>query len=105
TELARFGYEMMLCKANDQDLIKELEARKQLSETSSSLTQTVQQLQTDKRYWSKGEKCTLRECFLGYLGFERNFVHKLLNNMLFFFAKRLKELKNRYVAFLSLHQS
>ncbi len=22
TELARFGYEMMLCKANDQDLIK-----------------------------------------------------------------------------------
>ncbi|KAF4096777.1 HAUS augmin-like complex subunit 7 [Onychostoma macrolepis] len=57
----------------------ELEALKQLSETSSSLTQTVQQLQTDKRYWSKGQKHTLPE--------------------------RLEELKNRYVAFLSLHQS
>ncbi|XP_050952343.1 HAUS augmin-like complex subunit 7 [Labeo rohita] len=57
----------------------ELEALKQLSETSSSLTQTVQQLQTDKQYWSKGEKHTL--------------------------PKQLEELKNRYVAFLSLHQS
>ncbi|XP_051735741.1 HAUS augmin-like complex subunit 7 [Ctenopharyngodon idella] len=57
----------------------ELEALKQLSETSSSLTQTVQQLQTDRRYWSKGEKHTL--------------------------PKQLEELKNRYVAFLSLHQS
>ncbi|XP_077070553.1 HAUS augmin-like complex subunit 7 isoform X2 [Siphateles boraxobius] len=58
---------------------KELEALNQLSETSSSLTQTVQQLQTDRRYWSKGEKHTL--------------------------PKQLEELKNRYVAFLSLHQS
>ncbi|XP_043081249.1 HAUS augmin-like complex subunit 7 [Puntigrus tetrazona] len=57
----------------------ELEAVKQLSETSAFLTQTVQQLQTDKRYWSKGEKHTLPE--------------------------RLEELKNRYVSFLSLHQS
>ncbi|XP_073679847.1 HAUS augmin-like complex subunit 7 [Garra rufa] len=57
----------------------ELEALKQMSETSSSFTQTVQQLQTDKRYWSKGEKHTL--------------------------PKRLEELKNRYVAFLSHHQS
>ncbi|XP_059397010.1 HAUS augmin-like complex subunit 7 [Carassius carassius] len=57
----------------------ELEALKQLSETSLALTQTVQQLQTDKRYWSKGEKHTLPE--------------------------QLEELKNRYVAFLSLHQS
>ncbi|XP_067303395.1 HAUS augmin-like complex subunit 7 [Pseudorasbora parva] len=58
---------------------KELEALKQLSETSSSLTQTVQQLQTDRRYWSKGEKHTL--------------------------PKQLEELKKKYVAFLSLHQS
>ncbi len=86
-------------------MFQELEALRQLSETSSFLTQTVQQLQTDKRYWSKGEKHTLRECFLG---FEWNFVHKLLNNILFFFfflAERLEELKNRYVAFLSLNQS
>ncbi|KAK2885685.1 hypothetical protein Q8A67_016522 [Cirrhinus molitorella] len=57
----------------------ELEALKQMSETSSSFTQTVQQLQTDKRYWSKGEKHTL--------------------------PKRLQELKKKYAAFLSLHQS
>eukprot|EP00067_Danio_rerio_P043390 XP_021329293.1 HAUS augmin-like complex subunit 7 isoform X2 [Danio rerio] len=57
----------------------ELEAVKQLSETSTSLTHTLQQLQTDRRYWSKGEKHTL--------------------------PKQLEELKNRYMAFLSLHQS
>ncbi|XP_052449195.1 HAUS augmin-like complex subunit 7 [Carassius gibelio] len=57
----------------------ELEALMQLYETSSSLTQTVRQLQTEEQYWSKGKKCTLPE--------------------------RMEELKNRYVAFLSLYQS
>lgn len=74
------------CFAYSSFTFQELEALKQLSETSSFLTQTVQQLQTDKRYWSKEEKHTLRECFLGYLGFERNFVHKLLNNLLALFV-------------------
>lgn len=64
--------------------LQELEALKQLSETSSSLTQTVQQLQTDRRYWSKGEKHTLREYFLGCLGFEQTCVHNL-SKMCFIF--------------------
>ncbi len=58
------------CFAYSSFMFQELEALRQLSETSSFLTQTVQQLQTDKRYWSKGEKHTLRESCLGYLGFE-----------------------------------
>ncbi|KAA0707012.1 UCH37-interacting protein 1 [Triplophysa tibetana] len=57
----------------------ELAALKQLSETSLSLTETVRELQTDRRYWSRGEKYTL--------------------------PNQLEELKNKYVAFLSLHQS
>lgn len=40
---------------------QELAALKQLSETSLSLTQTVKELQTDKCYWSRGEKHTLRK--------------------------------------------
>ncbi|KAI7794907.1 hypothetical protein IRJ41_004136 [Triplophysa rosa] len=57
----------------------ELAALTQLSEASLSLTQTVRELQTDTRYWSRGEKHTL--------------------------PNQLEELKNKYVAFLSLHQS
>ncbi|XP_065142760.1 HAUS augmin-like complex subunit 7 [Paramisgurnus dabryanus] len=57
----------------------ELAALKQLFETSLSLTQTVKELQTEKRYWSRGEKHTL--------------------------PNQLEELKNKYVTFLSLHQS
>ncbi|XP_051947763.1 HAUS augmin-like complex subunit 7 [Xyrauchen texanus] len=57
----------------------ELEALKQLSETSKSLTQTVRQLQTERRYWSKGEKHTL--------------------------PNQLEELKNKYAVFLSPYQS
>lgn len=42
-------------------VMKELEALQQLSETSSLLTETVRQIQTDRRYWAKGEKRTLCE--------------------------------------------
>ncbi|XP_066527976.1 HAUS augmin-like complex subunit 7 [Hoplias malabaricus] len=57
----------------------ELEALQQLSETSSVLAETVTQIQTDKQYWSKGEKHTL--------------------------PNKLEALKNRYTAFLTSHQS
>ncbi|XP_007249937.3 HAUS augmin-like complex subunit 7 [Astyanax mexicanus] len=55
----------------------ELEALQQLSETSSSLAETVKHRQTEKRYWAKGEKHTL--------------------------PNRLESLKNRYAAFLNHH--
>ncbi|KAI4886405.1 hypothetical protein NFI96_015329, partial [Prochilodus magdalenae] len=57
----------------------ELEALQQLSETSSSLTDTVRRIQTDKRYWAKGKKHTL--------------------------PNQVEALKNRYAAFLTHHQS
>ncbi|XP_072553047.1 HAUS augmin-like complex subunit 7 [Salminus brasiliensis] len=57
----------------------ELEALQQLSETSSSLTETVRHRQTEKRYWAKGEKHTL--------------------------PNQLEALKNRYTAFLNHYQS
>ncbi|XP_036447579.1 HAUS augmin-like complex subunit 7 isoform X2 [Colossoma macropomum] len=57
----------------------ELEALQQLSETSSSLTETVRRIQTERRYWAKGEKHTL--------------------------PNQLETLKNRYAAFLTHHQS
>ncbi|KAL6482825.1 hypothetical protein MHYP_G00076970 [Metynnis hypsauchen] len=57
----------------------ELEALQQLSETSSSLTETVRRIQTERRYWAKGEKHTL--------------------------PNQLETLKNRYTAFLTHHQS
>ncbi|XP_062871907.1 HAUS augmin-like complex subunit 7 [Trichomycterus rosablanca] len=56
----------------------ELESLQQLSETSSFLTETVKQLQTDKRFWAKGEKHTL--------------------------SNQLEVLKNKYTAFLSHYQ-
>ncbi|KAI5612343.1 HAUS augmin-like complex subunit 7 isoform X1, partial [Silurus asotus] len=55
----------------------EIEALQQLSKTSSTMTEIVKQVQTDKRFWANGEKHTL--------------------------PNQLEALKNRFTAFLSLH--
>ncbi|XP_060751136.1 HAUS augmin-like complex subunit 7 [Tachysurus vachellii] len=57
----------------------ELEALLQLSKTSSTLTEIVKQIQTDRRFWANGEKLTL--------------------------SNQLEALKNRFTVFLSLHES
>ncbi|KAB5546316.1 hypothetical protein PHYPO_G00070640 [Pangasianodon hypophthalmus] len=57
----------------------ELEALQQLSKTSSTLTETVKQIQTNRQFWANGAKHTL--------------------------PNQLEALKNRFTAFLSPHQS